>query len=132
MENTLDDRKRKQISSQILDCCIEVHRNLGPGLMESTYEKCLLKEFSLRGINAKSQVRLPVFYKGEEVELGYKVDIIVEDEFTMELKSVDSILPVHKAQLITYLKLTNKKVGFLVNFNVSLLKYGFNRMIRSY
>lgn len=130
MKNIFEERER--ITAQILDCCIEVHRNLGPGLMEATYEKCLMKEFSMRGIKAESQMELPVRYKGMEIGLGYRVDIMVEGEFILELKSVESIHPMHKAQLITYLKLANKRVGFLVNFNVSLLKNGFYRIIQGY
>jgi GxxExxY protein len=111
---------------------MEVHRHLGPGLMESTYEICLMREFVLRGIDAKSQLPLPVSYKGIELDQGYKIDILVDNEFIIELKSVEAILPVHKAQLITYLKLLDKRVGFLVNFNVSLLKNGFYRIIQGY
>lgn len=132
IEKQVDENERNKITGQILDCCIEVHRHLGPGLLESTYELCLMKEFSLRGLNARSQVNLPIFYKDIELQQGYKVDIIVENEFILELKAVETILPVHKAQLITYLKLANKRVGFLVNFNVSLLKNGFHRIIQGF
>jgi len=111
---------------------MEVHKYLGPGLMESTYEICLMREFALRGIYANNQLPLPVSYKGIELDQGYKIDILVENEFIIELKSVETILPVHKAQLITYLKLLDKRVGFLVNFNVSLLKNGFHRIIQGY
>lgn len=120
------------ITGQILDACIEVHRNLGPGLLESTYEICLMKEFELRGISAERQVKLPVSYKEMELDQDYRIDIFVENEFVIELKSVDSILPIHKAQLITYLKLSNKRVGFLINFNEVKLIDGFNRIIQGY
>ncbi len=120
------------ITGQILDACIEVHRNLGPGLLESTYEICLMKEFELRGISAERQVKLPVSYKEMELDQDYRIDIFVENEFVIELKSVESILPIHKAQLITYLKLSNKRVGFLINFNEVKLIDGFNRIIQGY
>lgn len=128
----MDDNERNIITGEILDCCIEVHRHLGSGLLESTYELCLMKEFSLRGLNARSQVNLPILYKDIELQQGYKVDIIVENEFILEVKAVETILPVHKAQLIIYLKLANKRMGFLVNFNVSLLKNGFHRIIQGF
>jgi len=120
------------ITGQILDACIEVHRHLGPGLLESTYEICLMKEFEIRGISAERQVKLPVSYKEMELEQDYRIDVFVEKEFIIELKSVESILPIHKAQLITYLKLSNKRVGFLINFNEIKLIDGFNRIVQGY
>ena len=123
--------ERNIITGQILDSCIEVHRNLGAGLLESTYEICLMKEFELRGIKAKNQVKLPVSYKDFKLDQDYRIDILVEDEFIMELKSVETILPIHTAQIITYIKLANKEIGFLVNFNVPKLKDGFKRIIHS-
>ena len=126
----MNEAQKNIITGEILDCCIEVHRQLGPGLMESTYEMCLMHEFSSRGISAINQVILPVWYKCITLEQGYKIDILVEEEFVLELKAVETILPVHKAQLITYLKLSDKRIGFLINFNVSLLKNGFQRIIQ--
>jgi GxxExxY protein len=123
---------RDKITGEILDACIEVHRNLGPGLLESTYEICLLKEFELRGIKAINQIKIPIEYKGFTLDQDYRIDILVEDEFILELKSVEALLPIHKAQLITYLKLANKRLGFLINFNVPLLKNGFQRVIQGY
>lgn len=105
---------------------------MGPGLLESTYEVCLMKEFELRGMRAKNQVKLPVVYKDFSLDQDYRIDVLVEDEFILEIKSVEAILPIHKAQLLTYLKLADKKIGFLVNFNVPLLKQGFHRMIQGY
>jgi GxxExxY protein len=92
---------RDKITGEILDACIEVHRNLGPGLLESTYEICLLKEFELRGIKAINQIKLPIEYKGFTLDQDYRIDILVDDEFILELKSVEALLPIHKAQLIT-------------------------------
>jgi GxxExxY protein len=117
------------ITAKILDACIEVHKNLGPGLLESVYEYCLHKELESRGIKVKQQVYLPVVYKGEEIELNFRIDLLVEDEIVIELKSVETILPIHEAQILTYLKLADKKLGLLINFNVPLLKNGFKRFI---
>lgn len=128
----MTEEDKNILSGQILDSCIEVHRNLGPGLLESTYEICLMKEFELRGIEAFNQVKLPVSYKSNQLDQDYRVDILVENEFILEIKAVENLLPIHQAQLITYLKLANKRVGFLVNFNVPKLIDGFKRMIQGY
>ncbi len=128
----MTDTHKNLITGEILDACIEVHKTLGAGLLESTYEICLLKEFDWRGIKAINQVSLPIVYKEAALDQHYRIDILVEDEFIIELKSVETILPIHKAQLITYLKLANKRVGFLINFNVPLLKNGFHRIIQGY
>jgi GxxExxY protein len=128
----MDELLRNSTTGEILDACIEVHRNLGLGLLESTYEICLLKEFELRGIKAINQIKIPIEYKGFTLDQDYRIDILVEDEFILELKSVEALLPIHKAQLITYLKLANKRLGFLINFNVPLLKNGFQRVIQGY
>lgn len=105
---------------------------MGPGLLESVYEMCLMKEFELRGIKAQSQVRIPLVYKGFELLKEFKIDILVEDEIILELKSAEVILPVHTAQTISYLKLTDKRLGFLINFNVSLIKQGIHRYVNDY
>lgn len=128
----MEELVKNSITGEILDSCIEVHRNLGPGLLESTYEICLMKEFELRGIKAECQIKLPILYKDFRLDQNYIIDILVEDEFILELKSVETLLPIHKAQLITYLKLADKKLGFLINFNVPLLKNGFQRVIQGY
>lgn len=117
------------ISGAIVDCSIRVHRELGPGLLESIYEVCLMKELINKGLSVRRQVSVPVIYRGEKIDLDFKIDLLVEDEVIVELKAVDKILPVHEAQLLTYLKLSEKKLGLLVNFNVSLLKEGIKRMI---
>lgn len=132
MSGMMNKEDKDFITGQILDACIEVHRHLGPGLLESTYEICLMKEFEIRGISAERQVKLPVSYKEMELEQDYRIDVFVEKEFIIELKSVESILPIHKAQLITYLKLSNKRVGFLINFNEIKLIDGFNRIVQGY
>ena len=118
-----------KLSGIILDSAIEVHRNLGPGLLESVYESCLCKEFDLRKIGCQRQVSIPVKYKGEQLDADYRIDILVENEIIIELKSVDIMHPVFKAQLLTYLKLANKNLGLLINFNVPKLVDGFKRMV---
>lgn len=121
-----------KLSGIILDSAIEVHRHLGPGLLESVYEVCLCKELGLRKINYTRQVSLPVKYKGDLLDAEYKIDILVENEIIIELKAVEVLLPVHEAQLLTYLKLADKKLGLLINFNVTKLVVGFKRMINGY
>ena len=119
----------EQLTEQIIGSAIEVHRELGPGLLESAYEECLCHEFHLRNLTFKRQVDLPVVYKGVNLNCGYRIDLIVEDLVVVELKSVEQILPIHQAQLLTYLRLSLKKVGLLINFNVSVLKNGIVRRV---
>jgi len=116
-------------TSPIIGAAIEVHRHLGPGLLESAYEECLCHELHLRGLDFKRQVELPVLYKGLSLDCGYKIDLVVQEEVILELKSVEKRLPVHQAQLLTYMKLANKRVGLLINFNVPLLTRGIVRRI---
>ena len=125
----MNDDGLNKISGKILDSSIEVHRNLGPGLLESVYQNCLCKEFKIRGINFATQVQVPVFYKGDYVSNDLKVDVLVEKEIVIELKSVELIHPVHSAQLLSYLRLMNKRLGLLINFNVPKLIDGFKRVI---
>ncbi len=125
----MDENGMNMLSGIILDSSIEVHKSLGPGLLESVYEICLCKELDLRKINYKRQVLIPIVYKGEKVNLEYKIDLIVENEIIVELKSVEVLHPVFIAQLLTYLKLTKKKLGLLINFNVPKLIDGFKRVI---
>ncbi len=120
------------LSKLILDACITVHKEMGPGLLESIYEICLLSELASRGIKTESQVSIPLRYKGIELSKDFRIDIFVENEIILEIKSVDVLLPVHEAQLISYLKLTNKRLGFLINVNVPLLKNGFKRFVHNF
>ncbi len=128
----MEKEKLNHLSKEILAAAIAVHKEMGPGLLESVYELCLLKELQLRGINAENQVLIPLFYKGEQLNKDFRIDILVEKEIVIELKAVDMLLPVHDAQIISYLKLTDKKLGFLINFNVPLLKDGFNRFVNNF
>ncbi|MFO1486287.1 MAG: GxxExxY protein [Verrucomicrobiaceae bacterium] len=117
------------LTSEIIAAAIEVHRRLGPGLLESAYEACLVYELRKRGINALSQVGLPVIYDEVKLDVGYRIDILVEDTVIIELKAVEKVIPLHEAQLISYLKLSGKKVGLLMNFNVTRLKDGITRRV---
>jgi GxxExxY protein len=119
----------EQLTEQFIGAAIEVHRELGPGLLESAYEQCLCHELSLRGISFQRQVPLPVKYKGILLDCGYRIDLIVADEVILELKCVDKIIPVHEAQLLTYLKLSGKRVGLLINFNSEVLRTSIKRMV---
>jgi GxxExxY protein len=120
---------QEELTEQIIGAAIEVHRELGPGLLESAYEECLCHEVHLRNLRFQRQVNLPVGYKGLNLDCGYRIDVIVEDLVLIELKSIEQVLPVHEAQLLTYLRLSGKKVGLLINFNVSLLKNGIVRRV---
>jgi GxxExxY protein len=121
-----------QLSSGIIGCAMEVHKELGPGLMESVYEVCFTEELISQGFSVQRQVVLPVHYKGRQLKKDFIIDLLVEDEIVVELKSVELILPVHEAQLVSYLKLANKRLGLLINFNVPLLKQGVRRRINGY
>jgi len=124
-----EEENRDPRTSPILGAAIEVHRLLGPGLLESAYEECLCHELRLRELNFQRQVDLPVEYKGLKLNCGYKIDILVQDEVILELKAVEKLLPIHQAQLLTYLKLAHKRVGLLINFNVALLTQGIIRRV---
>lgn len=117
------------LTKQIIGAAIEVHSQLGPGLLESTYEVCICHELAARGLAFKRQLDLPVHYKGVALDCGYKIDILVEDKVIWELKAVEAILPVHEAQLLTYLKLSGKRVGFLMNFHVPRMSLGIVRKV---
>jgi GxxExxY protein len=117
------------ISYKIIRAAMEVHRELGPGLLESVYEYCLLEEFKNIGLIAKRQVKVPICYKGNNLDKNFFVDILIENKIVLELKSIEIILPIHEFQLLTYLKLSGMKLGLLINFNVILLKDGLRRKI---
>ena len=119
----------QELTRKIIKCAIEVHKALGPGLLESSYEKCLMKEFELSDVLFKSQIELPLEYKGVRIDAGYLIDLIVEQKVIIELKAVGSLIPVHEAQLLTYMKLTGIRVGMLMNFNVPVLKDGIKKMV---
>lgn len=115
------------LTEKIIGCAIKVHRVLGPGLLESTYETCFAHEMTKAGLQVQRQVPLPVVYDGIKLDASYFLDLVVEDTVILELKAVEHLLPIHEAQLLTYLKLADKRLGPLINFNVSLLKNGIKR-----
>lgn len=119
----------EELTEKVIGAAIEVHRELGPGLLESAYEFCLCQELKLKGMEFKRQVSLPVEYKGIKLDAGYRVDLIAEDKVLVELKTVEKIAPVHEVQLRTYLKLTGIKVGLLLNFYVPVMKDGIKRVV---
>jgi len=121
--------KFDELSNKVLGCAIEVHRELGPGLFESTYEQCLAYELSRAKIPFKVQVELPVEYKKIRLDCGYRIDLLADDRLVVELESVDQLMPIHEAQILTYMKLASIKVGLLINFNVTILTKGVRRFV---
>ncbi len=127
----MNREKLETIGKQIIDAAFQVHKTLGPGLLESAYEACLVMELILRGLKVEQQKNLPVFYKGNKLDVGYRLDLLVENEIIIELKAVEKLLPIHEAQLISYLKLSDKRLGYLINFNVTLIKDGISRKVNN-
>ena len=117
------------LSNRVIGCAIEVHKLLGPGLLESTYEQCLAHELTLQNIPFKLQHPIGVEYKGVRIDCGYRLDMVIENAIIIELKSVDRFHPIHKAQLLTYMKLSGINIGLLINFNVKILKDGIKRLV---
>jgi GxxExxY protein len=120
------------ITEIIIGAAIDVHKALGPGLLESAYEECLFYELNLRNLTVKRQVDLPVIYKEVQLNIGYRLDLLVEDKVVIELKTVDKFMPIHDAQLLTYMKLVDCTAGLLINFNVPILKQGLRRKVLNY
>lgn len=118
-----------ELSGAIIGAAIEVHRTLGPGLLESVYQRCLIRELELTGLAYREQVALPVHYKGMNFEAALRLDLLVEDKIIVELKSVEAVLPVHEAQLLSYLRLARRPLGLLINFNVPVLRAGLRRVV---
>ena len=121
--------EQEHLTEVIIGAAIDVHRELGPGLLESAYEECLCHEVHLRGLKFQREVDLPVIYKGLKLDCGYRLDVVVEEQVVLELKSIEQILPIHHAQLLTYLRLSGKRIGLLMNFNVAVLKNGIVRRV---
>ncbi len=122
----------EKIGNQIVQAAFEVHSELGPGLLESVYEVCLVEELENRGLFVEKQVKLPVIYKGKQLQKDFIIDLLVEKTIVIELKAVECLLPVHEVQVLTYMKLADFKLGYLINFNVSLIKEGIKRKINGY
>ena len=121
----------EEIAKTIVDSAIKVHRALGPGLFESAYQQCLTYELRKRGLRVDCEVALPIVYDGQQIDAGYRIDMLVEGCVIIENKAVDQILPIHQAQLLTYLKLRDCRLGFLLNWNVRLMKDGIKRMVNN-
>ena len=117
------------LAKEVIDCAFKVHQTLGPGLLESVYETCMLHEIRKRGLQVENQVEVPVVYDGMQMNCGFRMDLLVEKKLLVELKAVETILPVHTAQVLTYLKLQQIKLGLLINFNVPLIKHGIKRIV---
>jgi GxxExxY protein len=121
-----------QISGKIIECAIKVHRALGPGMLESAYEACLFYELNKAGLKVQKQLTLPIIYDNVKIDAGYRIDLLVEDEVIVELKAVEKVHPIFNAQLLSYLRLSNKKLGLLINFNVKLLREGVERVVNNF
>lgn len=119
----------EELTRKIIGASIEVHKSLGPGLLESAYEECLFYELTQHGLKVERQKPVPVIYKEIKLDYGYRIDLLVEDTVIVELKSIDTFAPVHEAQILTYMKFANKKIGLLINFNVTVLKNGLKRYV---
>ena len=122
----------ERIGAKIVDAAYSVHKELGPGLLESVYEYCLIEELKSRNLTVNSQMKLPIIYKGKMLNKEFIIDLLVENEIIIELKAVEIVLPVHEVQLLTYMKLADKKLGYLINFNVPIIKEGIKRKINGY
>jgi GxxExxY protein len=125
-----ENYKYSEITNAIIGCAIEVHKQLGPGLLESAYEECLAFELQNIGLKVERQKPIPVIYKEIKLDCGYRIDLLVENCVVIELKSVDTLNPIHEAQILTYLKFAQKEVGLLINFNVTLLKNGLRKYVK--
>ena len=120
------------VSGEIIDAAIKVHSALGPGLLESAYKKCLEHELRKRGLNVVSELPLPIVYDGVQLDVGYRIDHLVENSVVVEVKAVERLLPIHEAQLLTYLRLSRCQLGLLINFNVEVLRLGIKRMVNNF
>lgn len=129
---TKTKEQTEEIATGLVDAILRVHRELGPGLLESTYQVCLAHELRSRGVAVRCEIKAPVKYAGIKIEAGYRIDTLVEDCIIVENKSVQNLLPIHEAQLLTYLKLYDRRLGFLVNWNVPLIKDGIRRLVNKF
>jgi GxxExxY protein len=138
MQNRFNNRRDaktrsfNELTERIIGACIEIHRSLGPGLLESAYEECLCHELSVAGIAFERQKPLPVYYKNVKLDCGYCLDLVVEGKVIVELKAIENLMPIHEAQLLTYLKLSGLTLGLLINFNVPMLKNGVKRIVNNF
>ena len=128
----MNQEELNELASKIIGAAIEVHKQIGPGLLESVYEACLVDELKRRGIKMEQQVELPIIYKGKKLDKYFVVDILVENEIILELKCVQELHPIHEVQVVTYLKLANKRLGYLMNFNVAQMIRGVKRKVNNF
>jgi GxxExxY protein len=128
MQRKAIDPQLDKIARLIVDAAYQVHYKLGPGLLEQIYETCLVKELEKKKLKVSRQVPIPIFYDGEDLNLGFRLDLLVENSIIIEIKAVENLIPVHHAQVLTYLKLSQKHLGFLINFNVPIIKAGIKRI----
>ena len=127
-----ENEKLNEITGMIISAAINVHRTLGPGLLESAYEACMVYELAQAGLKVEQQKPLPIVYREVKLECGYRLDLMIEDEVIIEIKSIEKLMPIHQAQLLSYLKLSECKVGLLINFNVKVLKDGIKRVVNNF
>ncbi|MGQ0578087.1 MAG: GxxExxY protein [Betaproteobacteria bacterium] len=129
MRNPAKDRETEKLAAELVDAALKVHRNLGPGLLETVYETCLCQELRLREIPFKRQISVPIIYEGVTLDAGLRLDVVVADRIVVEIKAVERLIPLFDAQVLTYLKLTGMELGLLINFNVPLIKNGIRRIV---
>jgi GxxExxY protein len=131
MSSETDDipKAHEEIAAQVVDAAFRVHSELGPGLLESAYEHCLAFELTGRGLMVDCQVAMPVVYRGTRLDIGYRLDVVVNRRIAVEIKAVQELLPIHRAQLLTYLRLSGYRIGFLINFNERVIKSGIRRLV---
>ncbi len=127
-----ENEKLNKITETIIGAAINVHRVLGPGLLESAYEACMVYELAQAGLKVEQQKPLPIVYRGVKLECGYRMDLMIDNEVIVEIKSIEKLLPIHQAQLLSYLKLSNCRVGLLINFNIKVLKNGIQRVVNNF
>ncbi len=128
----MDPTTLNHLSYRIIQAAIEIHKTIGPGLLESAYRRCMIHELGVRNLEVRSEIAIPIRYKGLVLEGGYRIDLLVEDAIIVELKSVDVVLPVHRAQVLSYLRLNDKRLGLLINFNVERLVDGVDRIVNRF
>jgi len=127
-----EGEKLNKVTEAIISVAVDVHRALGPGLLESAYEACMVYDLAKAGLKVEQQKPLPIVYRGIKLECAYRLDLMIDNEVIVEIKSVEKLLPIHQAQLLSYLKLSERKVGLLINFNVKMLKNGIKRVVNNF
>ncbi len=132
MKGKVSRERLNEISGKVIELAIRVHTELGPGMLEGAYEACLQFELLQAGLETKTQLKLPIIYQGQKIDAGYRIDMLVENSVIVELKSIERLMPVHEAQLLSYLRMSDKRLGLLINFNVKLLRDGIRRVVNKF